>query len=647
MATTDKKYLTLDFETYDPFISRDMGSGWVFAVNKVPGCDFRVLGCAIRTYLDEESEYLDLVDFEYRDSNIMGIQDFINDADVLVMHNAAYDLGCLEVLGIDVNDKPIIDTMIAAKLYKSSLNSYALDFLGKKYLKIGKDDGMIDACIKADLFPYLKRELTDKTRAEKNQEVYLREFDDKRTKAVGKWVISNMDIMQEHCYNDVAKYACRDVDITWKLLEYFLETCEQRDYVELCKKYSFVIYPCMQARRQGMRIDLNRAREAIREMEPIIEAAERKVFEMAGEEFNLKSNKDVPRIFDKLGIKYPYTDKGNPSIRAPWLEEQGHPICVAIVTARKYKNITNNFMRKMITMQVHTLGMTEEEVAYQDYGRIYPEWKPHSAKTGRMTCTKPNVQQIPKRDKKVGPICRSLFIPEEGEILFAPDWSNQEGRIHIHYARLLKCNGVELFIKEFIDNPDFDLHTRVANLMLAERFIAKVIYLAKAYGAGGAKVCDQLGLPTSWWTPPGSKTKIRIAGDKGRSLITGFNDAIPYLKELSEKCVKSMTDKGYITTIGGRRIHVEYAPVAGKLVWFYFRALSSLSQGSGYDQTVDGAIAAYLAGIRVIGYIHDEFVASGTQEEGAKLQQIMIDAAKLEIPSYVDLGQGANWNEAH
>jgi len=640
------KYLIVDIETKDPYISLDLGAGWAFAINKVPGCMYRVLGVAVRrSWVDELTTYIPLVDKDPQ--QLRWIQDAVNECDAVVAHNLSYDVAGLMTLGIEFNDTNIIDTIIAAKLYKSSVNSFALDFLGKKYLKIGKDEGMTDACIQADLFPYLKRELTDKARAEKNDELYVREFDEKRRKAVGKWVMSNMDLMQEHCYEAVAKYACRDVDVTWKLLEHFLETCEQRGYEELCRKYSFVIYPCMQARRQGMRIDLNRAREAIVELDPIIEAAERKCFDLAGEEFNLKSNIDVPRIFDKLGIKYPYTAKGNPQIRSDWLQDQGHPICVAIVIARKYKNITNNFIRKTIAMQVHTLGMTEEEVAYQDYGIIYPELKVMSAKTGRMSCTKPNYQQIPVRDEKVGPICRSLFVPDEGEDLGSCDYSSQENRLIVHYAFILKCAGAQAYVDHYHTDVDFNEHNEVAKLMCVDKPTAKTIGLGLAYGAGGAKICDQLNLPTSWWTPPGSKTKVRVAGERGRELLNSFNDAKPFLKTLAKKCEESMKKKGYITTIGGRRIAMDCAVKDGKYYTFPHKALNQLAQGSAADQTMMAMVDAYKAGLRIVGVVHDEILVSGGEKEATLLSDIMVNAIKLNIPTKADYQIGNNWSEIH
>lgn len=646
-----KKYLVIDFETKDPYISRGLGAGWVFAVNKVPGCDFKVLGVAVRCswVRNPTSLYLQLVTCD--DNNwIDTIRNLVNECDAIIMHNASYDLGCLKVLGIDVKDKPLLDTMIMAKLYDSSMNTYDLDYLGRKFTGLIKDKaGLIKAAVDGP-YPWLKKDLIAKAKAEKlfsdvdSMPEFKREVDDKK---VLKWVMTNMDIMQEECYNTIAEYACTDVDVTYKLFMFFSQKTDHKLYMDLAYEYSFTIYPAMRARIQGMRINLKSSRQAIRDLQPVIIKAHNEVYRIAGEEFNISSGPDKARIFDKLGIKYPFTDKGNPSITSKWMENQNHKICKAIVLAKKYVGGALTVIRQIIAMQEHTLGMTVEEVDDQDYGRIYPEWKPMWQKNGRISATKPAITNMPGRDPIAGPICRGIFVPEEGENFYGPDYSNQEGRIHLHYALRLNLDGAQRYADEFIADPSFDMHKKVAGIMGCDRDTSKPIYLGKMYGAGGAKICDQLGLPTDWWTPKDSDTPVRVAGEEGRALIKEFDNAIPYCTSFIKTCSDSMKKKGYITTISGRRLKAEWAIVKGKKHFFYYQASSQLSQGSAYDQLVKAVNEAYRQGLPVIGYVHDQMLMSGTKKQGLALQKIMLNAIVLKIPSYVDLGEGKNWAEAH
>lgn len=642
------KYLVIDFETKDPYIGRKLGAGWVFAFNKVPGNDFKVLGCGIRcSWNQEETVYWDLTEdiSVILLCRLVDLQDYIDEADVLIMHNASYDLGCLKALGIDPKDTPIIDTEIMAKLFDSSLMSYGLDYLGEKYLSHKKDKGgLARAAVEADIFPWLKREEAAKAKSEKLGEEYVRTVDEVKA---SKWAITNMDLMQEHCYDAVAKYACLDVDLTWDLFNYFKKNSDQVNLLNLTHKYSFATYPCLDYRQRGIRIDLNRAREALTKMQPLITSMYDKVYQIAGEEINIKSSKQLPPVFDKLEIAYPLTDKGNPSITSPWLEKQEHPICKAIITARKYKNITDNFIRKMIDMQEYTLGLPREDVDNQHYGRIYPELHVLRAKTGRFSSTSPNIQQIPTRDKVLGKICRSIFVPEEGESWFSLDYSNQEGRLQVHYASLLGCSGSEEFVNEFDKDNKFDVHQKVADLCGISRNDAKTINLGLSYGMGGGKLCRALGLPVELWKPPDSNHNVEVAGAKGKAIINNYHSMVPYLKELSDRCLEKLKEAKHIKTLGGRRLKPDYIINKGKVKWMYYKALNQLIQGSAADQLIAAMTLAYKAKLPVTMVVHDEMNMSGNLNQAKDLQNIMLDAILMAVPSFVDIGTGDDWSEAH
>jgi DNA polymerase I-like protein with 3'-5' exonuclease and polymerase domains len=122
--------------------------------------------------------------------------------------------------------------------------------------------------------------------------------------------------------------------------------------------------------------------------------------------------------------------------------------------------------------------------------------------SGRISMSNPNLQQIPARDPELGPMIRSLFLPEEGEQWAAIDFSQQEPRILVHYAHVYgQTRGIELekaaeFVDAYQSDPDMDFHTMVAEMAKVKRKQAKTINLAMMYGMGVNKLAEQLDIPT-------------------------------------------------------------------------------------------------------------------------------------------------------
>lgn len=621
--------LTIDAETKDPYIGEGLGAGWPY-----PGDKFKVLGLSIK-YDDKETSYVD-----------PGVLPKI-DTDYVIMHNASYDLGCLVRLGTDIRDLNVIDTEVMGRLFDSSLPSYALDALAKKYLNHRKDNAaLVEAIREAELVPYTQKHhalLTKycKTDDEAVKAELRKEIDksDKlwETRAL-KWAKENMDIMQEHCYDAVEQYANMDVDLTYQLYKFYMDNCEaqgwdRQEFLNLTVKYSNVAKITTSYRQKGVRVDLKRCREIIQELRPMIASLYQEVYTLAGEQFNLKSPKDMPRIFDKLNISYPKTEAGNASITSPWMEAQDHPICKAIVKARKYKNINDNFIQKILDMQTWTLGKSQEEVDALDFGRVYPELNLLRARTGRFSCSSPNLQQIPSRDPYLAPLCRSIFIANHGELIYSLDYSNQEGRLQIHYAYKLGCEGSELLVEEFKANPKFDMHQKVADMVGVTRTEAKAINLGISYGMGVAKLGKQLG----------------IDQQSAMVLRNQYNELAPFLNQLNQICINTMKTRGYIKTIGGRRSSADQPFWKnGEKITFEYKALNKLIQGSAADQTIEAMILAYEQNIPVLFPVHDQFLISGTRNDAKNLKNIMESATLLEIPVVVDvdLEGGFRWSEA-
>jgi DNA polymerase I-like protein with 3'-5' exonuclease and polymerase domains len=606
------KLLTIDFETQDPYISRGLGAGWVYSVNNIEGCDFEVLGAAIRD-CEGVKVYLTCPKM---------IKDCVDAHDALIMHNASYDLGCLHAIGIDVKDKPVYDTEIMSRLYDSSLMSHSLDACAKLYVKGSKlNSALTDAIVKNDLYPWLKREEAAQARAIKKGEEWTRERPPE-AKLV-KWAKCNMKLIQETDFKAMSDYAIGDIDATWDVFCYL----RKRVDMKIALKYSMLAHICIQYRIKGVRVDMDRARSIRDEMIPLIAGKYTEVYKIAGEEFNLSSIIDVPRIFDKVGIEYPMSEKGNPSVTTPWMAKQTHPLCKAIIEARKAIKIDRDFVQKIMLMQEFTCPDAEK------YGRVYPELHLLRARTGRFSCTNPNLQQIPSRDPVFGPLCRSMFVPEEGDTWYSLDFSNQEGRLQVHYAYLLKCEGAKELRDAFLVDPKMDMHGIVAEMAGVTRTEAKVINLGISYGMGIKTLANSLN---------SSEKAAIVVREK-------YNKLAPFLKQLNEKCQEAAKKRGSIKTLGGRFSRID-APVqvGRRLRTFEYKALNKLIQGSAADQTIECMIRAYDEDLPVMFPIHDELVMSGTLAQAERLQWLMENALPLEVPTIVDFNRngGNNWSEA-
>jgi DNA polymerase I-like protein with 3'-5' exonuclease and polymerase domains len=608
------KLLTIDFETHDPYIDRGVGSGWVYGIN-VPDSDFEVLGAAIRTH-DGDTFY---------ETDMDRVRVLVDDHDCLIMHNAQYDLGCLHFIGASVRDKPVFDTEVMSRLYNSSLMSHSLDAVAKRYLGWGKKDtSLTDAIWTHNLYPWLKKEINAKARAEKNGEEYERVRPDEAK--LTKFAKKNMKLIQETDLQAMAEYAIGDIDPTYRLYKFF----EAKGLnMELAKKYSMLAHICIEYRMRGVRIDCDKAREIDNQLIPMIAQKMNKVYEIAGEEFNINSVKDMPRIFDKLGIRYPRSPQtGNPSITTPWMEKQTHPICVAIVEARKVMKIQGDFIRKILEMQEWTCPTANGT------GRIYPELNLLRARTGRFSCSNPNIQQIPSRDPVYGPMCRSIFIPEAGENWYSLDFSNQEGRLQVHYANAVGAEGAASLAYEFNQNPNLDMHQMVADMVGIGRREAKAVNLGLSYGMGIAKLAKSLSM---------SEAQARVVRDN-------YNQLAPFLEQLNKKCQAAMKKKGYIKTLGGRHSHIDPPLVQnGEKRTFEYKALNKLIQGSAADQTIECMIQAYKEGIPVLFPVHDQVcISAPSLDTCLRMKEIMETAVKLDIPVVVDYNENnaQSWEEA-
>lgn len=633
-------YLGLDFETKDPYIGMGLGAGWPTKVHYPFQSLFFPIGFSICWY-NSETKKIENPNYyksmpEYYNCNLEILVGLLKEADYIVMHNAQYDLGCLRSLGIPINDLKVFDTKIMGILYDNTLWSYSLDPLLAKYLGQKKaKNRLIDVIIQKNLCPNLKQ--TNKT--------FLRDAE--------KWAYSNMDVIQEMDFKAMADYANQDTKGMMELFRYYQT---HNINMEQAAWYSHTQLICTKIREKGIAVDLQAVEDGINILSPVVKQNEQDLWKIFGQEFSLHSD-ELKVQMKKLGYDLPQTEAGNDSLNKEFLEDYPNDkVCGLLLEYRTNYILLNQFLVKIKEMQQYT---APEAYNGTGIGRVFPELNLLAARTGRFSSSNPNIQNIPKRNKLYASLCRAIFVPDNRDNnWYSLDWSNQEGRLQLHYAFLKGYSKTKYWHEQFHKNPKLDTHKLTAEMMFNVKYPekgtkdeqevwkrdyrtpAKTIYLGKSFCMGVAKTCKRLGLPT----------KIidgkEVAGIKGKKLIDAYDAAFPYLKELQRGCADVSNNKGYITTLGGRKLK-QLPKFKDKETneWRKcdYKAISQLIQGSAADQMLIALHEADKGGIDIKCIVHDEFNIEGSLEDALKMKQIMETSVKLEVPTIVELSEGKSW----
>jgi DNA polymerase I-like protein with 3'-5' exonuclease and polymerase domains len=524
-----------------------------------------------------------------------------------VMHNAAYDLGWLRASGFKVNGT-VYDTMLAAPLIDENRFSYALNSLGFDYLKeVKSEQGLKDAA--SDFGVHAKKEL---------------------------WKLPAMY---------VGEYAEQDAALTLKLWHH-LKALLRKDEVESIFTLETELLPVLiDLTFQGIRFNRDKCEQLIADFKRKENEHIKQIKLISGEKVDIWAAASIAKAFDKLGIPYPKTTTGLPSFTKSFLDGHEHEIAKLIIEAREFNKTHGTFLEPYLK---HSAAD----------GRIHPHINQMRSEdggtvTGRLSMNNPNLQQVPARHEIIGPMVRSLFLPEEGQLWAANDFSSQEPRLLVHYATLLDLPGAERMADAYRNNPDTDFHQMVADMAGIQRKAAKTIGLGLMYGMGKQKLANSLDLPL----------------DEAAELINSFHMNVPFLKGTVNSVMKRIehpASGGSIRTLLGRKCRfplwepveyginkalpreqavVEYGPRIKRAMTY--KGLNRLIQGSAADQTKAAMVALNKAGFRLLLQVHDEIAVSvNDRSEAEEAARIMAQAVSLEVPSRVDVEIGPSWGEA-
>ena len=441
--------------------------------------------------------------------------------------------------------------------------------------------------------------------------------------------------------NEVSEYAKEDALLTLGIYQKQQDRIKKEEIESIVDFESRLIPVLFHMRRKGVKVDVNKAHKIYDELEKKQNEVQSMLNRLGGAEVNVWANASLKEAYDKNSISYSHTAKGTPSFTASWLETQMDDVSKSILKVRKLDKIRNTFVKNMIIDKASN-------------GRIYCGFNPMGTVTGRFSSQYPNLQQVPARDPELGPLIRSLFIPEEGEEWVCADYSQQEPRVLVHYASL---KGMDTAIKvqdEFNKNEDTDFHQMVATMASIPRKQAKTINLGLFYGMGNKKLALELGLDQ----------------DQAYELFNRYHDKVPFVKELSRQVSNVASSRGYIKTLLGRKrrfnlweprdswgekayslseAYSHYPKQELKRAYTH-TAMNALIQGSAADITKSAMIKIYEAGlldeIDLKLTVHDELdfsVSKDKQKCFDESLQIMKTCVDLKVPLKVDVEKGDNW----
>jgi DNA polymerase I-like protein with 3'-5' exonuclease and polymerase domains len=411
----------------------------------------------------------------------------------------------------------------------------------------------------------------------------------------------------------VGQYAEQDAESTlnlWQRLEVELYSEELTSIFDLELK----LFPCLvDMRFKGVRVDINRANEIKQNL--------------------IKQEKDILHKIKQI------TNVDVEIWAARSIANHPHEIAKDIANCRELNKANTTFIDTIMK--------------HEHKGRIHADINQIRSDaggtvTGRFSMSNPNLQQIPARHKELGPMIRSIFIPEENTKWGTFDYSQQEPRILVHYAKLQNLPGVDEIVASY-KAGDADFHQVVADMAGIERKQAKTINLGLMYGMGKNKLMAELGLMK----------------DSAEKLIAQYHRKAPFVKRLMDDVMRKANDRGKIRTLLGRACHFElwqpvqfgvYKPLpleAARKEYgdhlrraFTYKALNRLIQGSAADMTKKSMVALYENGIVPHIQIHDEVdISVESDKKAEEITKIMESAVELKVPNKVDYDSGKNWGE--
>ena len=445
----------------------------------------------------------------------------------------------------------------------------------------------------------------------------------------------NQKRMDEVSVPLITKYAAEDADVPLRLTKVLeprlaasglhgLFTGLEMPLIEVLGELEF----------NGIRVDVARLRELSGQFNDEIMRLEREIFAMAGREFNIDSRIQLAQLlFDELKLPVMKKTKTGPSMDAEVLEDLAplHPLPAKVIEYRQVCKLKSTYVDAL------------QELVHPQTGRIHTCFKQDVAATGRLSSQDPNLQNIPIRTDQ-GRQIRSAFLPREGWLLMAADYSQIELRVLAHFSG-------DQTLREVFES-DRDIHAQVAgevygvplgDVTSAQRRTAKAVNFGVIYGQ----------------SPFGLARALGIDQREAAEFIKRYFDRYPGVEAFIIGTLQQCRRDGFVSTILGRRRPVSGVRDPAKLRDPRQRtlperiAINTVIQGSAADiikramLNVHRRLKAEQLAACMLLQIHDELVFEFPPEEQDRLtrlvQEEMSAAANLAVPLKVDINTGPNW----
>jgi DNA polymerase-1 len=436
-------------------------------------------------------------------------------------------------------------------------------------------------------------------------------------------------------FDRVVDYACRDVETCRRLVPVLRQKLEEKGLIDLYESIELPLSVVL-ARMEfkGVLVDSEKLEELSSEFEKALDQKAATIYGMADEEFNIQSPKQLGYIlFDKLGLRVLKKTKSGASTDTSVLEELAldHPLAEQVLSYRAVSKLKNTYADALPKL-IHKIT-----------GRIHTSFNQAVTATGRLSSSNPNLQNIPIRSEE-GRRIRRAFIAAPGTMLMSADYSQIELRVLAHYS------GDPGLIQAFENNED--VHTRTAaeifGVALTEvsaemRRQAKMINFGIAYGM----------------SPFGLSQRLRISTRTAKAAIDRYFDRYSGVKRFIGEAVRMARELGYAETLLGRKRAI---PELGSRNFTTRQlgerlAINTPIQGTAADLIKKSMIDISLAlkkeklAAQMLLQVHDELLFEVPREELGPAEELirqkMEKVRNLDVHLKVEIGWGADWNEAH
>lgn len=548
----------------------------------------------LNTTIDGITLYSEEANTAYLLKDIQKLKNIFEDAEILkIGYKQKQDYILLKQIGINPNNL-MFDIEIAGYLLNSNITKYTIEYLSEEYLNI-------------DVATYLKKD--------EPQEKQLTLFETPEDKKPSKknYVYTYLINKLYYILTDKMKQTCT-LDLFNKIEMPLLEVLADMQY-------------------QGIYVDKDKLLDFGNELKNRIEELTKEIYDLAGEEFNINSPKQLGEIlFEKLKLPMGKKNKKGYSTGVEILEKLKftHPIIERLLEYRQIGKLNSTYVEGLMPY----INKTTK--------KIHSSFHQTVTATGRISSTEPNLQNIPTRNE-LGKNLRKVFKPEEGNIFIDADYSQIELRVLAHISN------DEHMIQAF--NNDEDIHTQVAskvfNIPMEEvtkeqRTKAKAVNFGIVYGISDFGLSEQLKIPRK----------------EAKQYIEQYLEKYQGIKKFMETIVETAKKEGYVETLFHRRRYIPEINSNNYMVrQFGSRiAMNTPIQGTAADIMKLAMINIYNElnkqnlKSKIILQVHDELLIEAIPEEKEKVEQIlkqkMENVITLKVPLKIDIEEGKNLYDA-